>query len=116
MVLWSPTEFLPRLNGVTSGVHDQLSEDKPLEIISEETISNEQVPAKVILFNDAWHTFEEVIAQIIKAIGCDTKRAEQITMEVHSKGKAVVYEGEMAECLRVNSVLEEISLHTQIEV
>ena len=73
------------------------------------------LPAKVILFNDDFHTFDEVIAQLIKAIGCSYKKAEALTWEVHTKGKAVVYTGELSECLRVSSVLEEIALHTQIE-
>jgi len=75
-----------------------------------------QEPATVILFNDEVHTFDEVIEQLIKALGCDTAKAEALTWEVHSKGKAAVYKGEMTECLKVNSVLEEIALHTQIEV
>jgi len=73
-------------------------------------------PAKVILYNDEIHTFEEVVGQLIKALGCDTARAEALTWEVHSKGKAFVYDGTMNECLRVSEVLEEIALHTQIEV
>ncbi len=73
-------------------------------------------PAKVILYNDETHTFEEVIGQLIKALGCDTSRAEALTWEVHSKGKAIVFDGIMNECLRVSAVLEEIGLHTQIEV
>lgn len=72
-------------------------------------------PAKVILFNDDFHTFDEVIAQIIKAINCSYEKAEAITWEAHNKGKAIVYSGELSECLRVSSVLEEIALHTQIE-
>ena len=75
-----------------------------------------QEPATVILFNDEVHTFEEVIDQLIKALRCDTARAEALTWEVHSSGKAAVYMGEMSECLKVNGVLEEIALHTQIEV
>lgn len=71
--------------------------------------------AKVILFNDDWHTFDEVINQIIKATGCSMEKAESLTWEVHNKGKALVYSGEMHECLRVSGVLEEINLHTQIE-
>ena len=116
MVLSGSANAIFEINGDTEIIYDQLTEDKPLEVLDEDTTSDEKTPARVILFNDAWHTFEEVIGQIIKAIKCDTKKAEQITMEVHTKGKAVVYEGEMAECLRVNSVLEEISLHTQIEM
>ena len=73
-------------------------------------------PPKVILFNDEVHTFDEVIEQLIKAIGCTYSRAEALTMQVHSSGKAVVYEGEMTRCVQVSGVLEEIALMTQIEV
>lgn len=75
-----------------------------------------QKPAKVILFNDEVHTFDEVINQIIKATGCNTERAEQLTWEVHNTGKALVFEGEMVKCIQVSAVLEEIDLMTQIEV
>lgn len=75
-----------------------------------------QEPAKVLLFNDEVHTFEEVIGQIIKAIRCDAAKAEALTWEVHSSGKAMIYEGAMDECVKVSGVLEEIALHTQIEV
>ena len=71
---------------------------------------------KVVLFNDDWHTFEEVIYQIIKAIGCSIQKAESITYEVHNAGKSIVYSGDLSDCLRVSSILEEISLHTQIEM
>lgn len=70
---------------------------------------------KVILFNDDWHEFDEVVNQIIKAIKCDLKKAEELTWEVHTKGKALVFDGELDECLKVSAILEEIKLHTQIE-
>ena len=73
-------------------------------------------PAKVILFNDEIHTFDEVIGQIIKATGCDTTKAEALTWEVHNNGKATVYDGPMDECVKVSHVLEEIALSTQIEL
>jgi ATP-dependent Clp protease adaptor protein ClpS len=75
-----------------------------------------QTPARVILFNDEIHTFEEVTGQLIKATGCDTARAEALTWEVHSTGKAAVFEGAMDRCVKVSGVLEEIGLHTQIEM
>jgi len=83
----------------------------------DEVISNVDVTfsSKVILFNDDWHTFDEVISQIMKATGKSYDNAQELTLEVHSEGKAVVYDGEMSECLKVSSILEEISLHTQIE-
>ncbi len=88
--------------------------EEPVEV--ESTITKVQTPARVILFNDDWHTFDEVIGQLIKALGCDTTKAESITYEVHTAGKALVYEGPMSDCLRINGVLEEIGLITQIEV
>lgn len=75
-----------------------------------------QEPAKVILFNDEEHTFEEVIAQLMKAIKCTLAKAEALTVEVHNNGKAVVYTGEMIKCMEVSQILEEIQLMTQIEV
>jgi hypothetical protein len=71
--------------------------------------------SKVILFNDEWHTFDEVISQIMKATGKSFDNAQDLTHQVHNEGKAVVYDGDMGECLKVSSILEEISLHTQIE-
>ncbi|MEK6565628.1 MAG: ATP-dependent Clp protease adaptor ClpS, partial [Bacteroidota bacterium] len=64
-----------------------------------------QEPAKVILFNDEVHSFDEVIDQIIKAIRCDTTKAEALTWEVHNSGKAVVFEGVMNDCMQVSSIL-----------
>jgi ATP-dependent Clp protease adapter protein ClpS len=84
-------------------------EDKDTDILIEH-------PAKVILFNDEIHSFEEVIGQIIKATGCDTSKAEALTWEVHHKGKAMVFEGHMDHCLKVSHILEEIALNTQIEI
>ena len=77
--------------------------------------SSLDAPLKVILFNDDIHSFDEVIAQLIKAIGCTSARAEAIAWEVHTTGKAVCYEGDLGECLKVSGILEEIGLHTQIE-
>ena len=73
-------------------------------------------PAKVVLFNDEVHTFDEVIAQIMKATGCARARAEELTWEVHNAGKAIVFSGGMPRCIEVSSILEEIMLMTQIEV
>lgn len=73
-------------------------------------------PAKVILFNDDVHSFDEVITQIIKAIKCTQSRAESLAWEAHKNGKTVVFAGEFFRCMEVSQVLEEIQLMTQIEV
>ena len=88
----------------------------PLQHEEKDTDVLVEQPAKVILFNDEIHSFDEVIGQIIKATGCDTTKAEALTWEVHNNGKAKVFEGLMNKCLMVSHVLEEIALNTQIEV
>lgn len=81
----------------------------------EEENTDINLGSRVILFNDDWHTFEEVITQIMKATKCSFIEARDKTFEVHVNGKAVVYSGELEDCLRVSGILEEILLHTQIE-
>ncbi len=90
----------------------------PLTYTEEDTLDDIEIErsARAILFNDNVHTFDEVIHQIIKATGCDIDTSEVLTIEVHTRGKACVFEGGMIECLRVTGVLEEIKLMTQIEV
>jgi ATP-dependent Clp protease adaptor protein ClpS len=89
---------------------------KPLEQPEQDEEVITQEPAKVILFNDEVHTFDEVIIQLMKAIKCTESKAEALAWEVHNAGKAVVYTGEVVKCVQVSGVLEEIRLMTQIEV
>ncbi|KXK54026.1 MAG: ATP-dependent Clp protease adaptor protein ClpS [Chlorobi bacterium OLB5] len=70
----------------------------------------------LILFNDSHHDFDEVISQVMLAAGCGYDKAESITMEAHNKGRAAVLSGKLDECLRAQSILEEIALRTSIEV
>ncbi len=88
-------------------------EIKQVEIITEDT-SDINLSSRVLLFNDDWHTFEEVIAQLIIATQCTFEKARDFAFEVHVKGKAIVFNGSMSASLKVSSVLEEIALHTQI--
>jgi ATP-dependent Clp protease adaptor protein ClpS len=81
------------------------------EIEDETTVG---LPFKVVVFNDDWHAFDEVIAQLMKAVKCSFENARNYAFEIHVKGKAVVFMGQLQECLRVTSILEEIALHTQV--
>ncbi len=91
---------------------EELKPGKIEPVIEEEITVN--LPYKVILFNDDIHTFDEVIEQLMKATGCNYEQAKKYAFEAHVKGKAIVYSGELSDCLRVTSILEEIALHTQI--
>lgn len=87
---------------------DGVSEPESID----ETITG--LPYQVILFNDDVHSFDEVINQLIIAINCSFEKARALAFETHVKGKAVVFNGELTQCLKVSSILEEIALHTQI--
>ncbi len=93
------------------------TQEKPTPEFDYEVLELEDVVlvAKVILFNDEEHTFEEVSEQIIKATRCSVDQSESLTWEVHSSGKALVFEGNIEECLRVSGILQEISLLTEIQ-
>lgn len=93
-----------------------MTEEKPNPIIEPEISEDISIglPFKVVLYNDDWHTFDEVINQIIKAVNCSFEKARDLTFEVHVKGKAIVFHGPIPECLKVSSILEDIELHTQI--
>ena len=58
--------------------------------------------------------FDEVINQVILATSCTRGKAEAITWEVHTQGKAVVFEGDFERCFQVQGVLGQIELITEI--
>ncbi|MDX1531066.1 MAG: ATP-dependent Clp protease adaptor ClpS [Rhodothermales bacterium] len=51
----------------------------------------------------------------MKATGCTTEQAERHAWTVHTEGKDCVFEGTFEECFRVQGVLREIQLVTEIE-
>jgi ATP-dependent Clp protease adapter protein ClpS len=67
----------------------ETQQQKPEIIQDTETLDD--IASRVLLFNDDWHTFDEVIAQLIKATNCSFEKARSLTFEVHVKGKAVVF-------------------------
>lgn len=69
----------------------------------------------VFLFNCECHTFEEVIAQLCKAVpGMTEPQAEEIAWRVHTQGLAEVYKGGREECERVAKIIGEIGLIVQV--
>lgn len=86
-----------------------------LETIDDDITSHTVEPWKVILYNDDIHSFDEVISQLMKALGCGTRKAEDVAFEAHTKGKAIAMSGAFEECFRVAGVLREIQLVVEIE-
>ncbi|MDH5203210.1 MAG: ATP-dependent Clp protease adaptor ClpS [Nitrospirota bacterium] len=82
---------------------------------TEETVKFIIEPWHAILLNDDWHTFNEVICQLVKATGFSADRAEKIARKVHTHGEAICYTGKREQCEHVASVLSEIKLGVRVE-
>lgn len=68
-------------------------EPTPDVIEQRETKTSVDEGCKLVLYDDDFHTFDFVIESLIEVCGLATQQAEQITMLVHYKGKAVVKRG-----------------------
>ena len=89
-------------------------ENLPVEVVEEVAQTSIAEPWQVVLFNDDVHTFDEVIYQIIVAISCPMNRATELAWQVHTTGKAIVFNGQFQDCFRVQAVLCEIELITEL--
>ena len=67
-------------------------------------------PWMTILHNCDCHTFQDVVRQLMKAIGCSEERGWELAWQVHNTGKAVVKVAPEAECVRVGNILASIGL------
>jgi ATP-dependent Clp protease adaptor protein ClpS len=72
-------------------------------------------PWVVILYNDDWHPYDQVVFQVQKATGCSLEEAEWITHEAHTQGRAIAYSGTQEECERAANVLREIRLQVETD-
>jgi ATP-dependent Clp protease adaptor protein ClpS len=88
----------------------------PTELL-EETQSRAQLarPWQVILFNDDWHAFDQVVLYVQKATGCSEPLAHAITLAAHQTGQSSCYAGALEACERVAAKLEEIRLRVSVE-
>lgn len=59
--------------------------------VSEETRTRRLPPYHVIILNDEDHTFEYVIEMLIKLFAHSITRAKDLTWQIHSRGRAIVY-------------------------
>ena len=67
-----------------------------------ESRTKRQPPYAVIVLNDDLHTFDYVIQLLGKVFGYDVPKAFQMALEIHERGRAVVWSGtlELAELKR----------------
>ena len=59
---------------------EQITEQNPsVDILEEEKVTT-GTENRVVLYNDNWHTFEEVIVQLIKATKCNFEQARGLML------------------------------------
>jgi ATP-dependent Clp protease adaptor protein ClpS len=63
----------------------------PRDEVATETRSKRLPPYNVVILNDEEHTFDYVIELLIKLFGHALKTAQELTLRVHTQGRAVVY-------------------------
>ncbi len=106
---------LAPFNTIAQATPEPATPDVDVDVAEEEeTRDKVDDPWVVILYNDDVHSFEEVILQLMKATGCSQSQAEKHAWTAHTKGKDVVFRGTFDECFRVQGVLQEIQLVTEI--
>jgi hypothetical protein len=72
-------------------------------------------PWIVILYNDDWHTFEDVEMILQKATGCSLEQANAIAWKVHTQGRAICFSGSKEECDRVAAIIATIRLQVETD-
>ena len=59
--------------------------------VDQETRTRRLPPYNVVVLNDEEHTFEYVIELLIKLFAHSLPSAEELTLEIHYRGRAIVY-------------------------
>ena len=72
-------------------------------------------PWNVIILNDDWHTFDDVIVQLMRATACSPDQAAEVAWKVHTEGEAICFTGSRERAELVASILEEIKLRVRLE-
>ena len=75
----------------------------------------QSIDCSVIIYNDEFHQFDEVVALVKTATDMSFEEAYEITLEAHINGHAVCYAGDVEECEIVADTLREGGLLVEVE-
>lgn len=110
-----PLDSLPRLDSAPEETERADAETGVLTVPEVDGPGTSGSNYRVILYNDDWHDFDDVIQQLIKATGCSEQKATHIALEAHEKGRAVCFRGNREKCQNVTRVLREIRLQCEVD-
>jgi ATP-dependent Clp protease adaptor protein ClpS len=91
-----------------------LTEKAPQKTVTPRDSNDAAYGWKTVLFNDEWHSFQDVALQLVKAVRCTYEKGLAYANVVHHTGSAIVYQGPKERCEAVADVLEQIKLKTQV--
>lgn len=82
-----------------------------------EELANQKVDRDwmVIVFNNEVNTYDEVMAILMKATGCDEQEAFIETWEIDHLGQSVVHVSGKEECTRVRNIIATIGIRVEVE-
>ena len=69
----------------------------------------------VIVFNNTYNTFEEVIDILIRALSCSFEVAEHLTHQIHDKGCSTVATVNMDKGEKIANVIRSIKIRVSLE-
>jgi len=93
-------------------------EESAEEVIVEEEITDDTgtgEPAQLIVYNDDVNTFDWVIKSLVSVLRHTSEQAEQLSMIIHTKGKATVKTAPFNELRPKKDALVERGLSAVIE-
>jgi len=85
------------------------------DLTIEETDVDEQLPYKLIIYNDDHNTFDWVIKSLVSVLRISSANAEQLAMLIHYKGKVIAKSGEFDVLKVYKDALIERKLSVTIE-
>ncbi len=77
--------------------------------------TTEQASWIVVVYNNDFNTFEEVVMILLLATGCSLEEAEIETWEVDRLGKSVVHHADKEECETVATVIRKIGIEVEVK-
>ena len=69
----------------------------------------------IIVYNDEFHRFDDVVAILKAATGKTIEEVYDITLEAHTNGHAVCFAGDAEECERIADFLRDAGLLVEVE-
>jgi ATP-dependent Clp protease adaptor protein ClpS len=91
-------------------------ERAPVRDFDPQILTRRLPPYKVVVHNNSYNTFEEVIAILIKAVpGMSYGRASALADEIHTTGAAVPFVGPKERAEAVAAVIRTIGIKVTVE-